>query len=404
MYAELQYRLGFAYAQSDGLYTDSGLYYLQEAEKKIDLFPPYEKKDVYHALGNYFGTKGEHRIALPYLFRALELAEGYEGAFHSMIIRNITSSYISLHELDSAKYYMDLYKSVISKDNDRENASYYSLESYFLEMKGDSCSPEVLNSLLKSVHYSMRQNSISSCKRSLFLISDRLTRGNKTEKIKVPIAQEALVYFDSLYVPVKQSSDPKVFSEFLVQYARLESLYGDPVKANKLNAELVPVLTQMLKSDYMKGIDEALVKYKSELKDTEIAYGKKVNTFLIAGVVFLFLVGLYIAINFQRINILNRKITDQKKELEQLNNVKDRLFSVISHDMRTPVNSLISFTQLLEENAIPPDKLAAYSVSLRNSLGYTAGLMDNLLNWPAARCTATNPLWKTSTLQKLLQE
>ncbi len=73
--------------------------------------------------------------------------------------------------------------------------------------------------------------------------------------------------------------------------------------------------------------------------------------------------------------------TVQKQELERLNRVKDRLFSVIGHDMRKPVNSLISFTQLLDNGNLSAEKQQVYALDLKNTLANTANMMDSLLNW-----------------------
>ncbi|MGY6517035.1 histidine kinase dimerization/phospho-acceptor domain-containing protein, partial [Vibrio parahaemolyticus] len=76
---------------------------------------------------------------------------------------------------------------------------------------------------------------------------------------------------------------------------------------------------------------------------------------------------------------------EQKNSLQELLHVKDQLLGTISHDMRTPINSLISFTHLLENSQISQEKLKVYASQLKNTLGYTQGLMDNLLKWATSQ-------------------
>jgi signal transduction histidine kinase len=92
----------------------------------------------------------------------------------------------------------------------------------------------------------------------------------------------------------------------------------------------------------------------------------------------------------------------QKMELEKLNGVKDRLFSVICHDLRAPVNSLVSFTQLLEGGNVPPEKLARYSLDLNKILDGTSKLLDNLLQWAATQLQGTKPQIEKINLGNLL--
>ena len=127
----------------------------------------------------------------------------------------------------------------------------------------------------------------------------------------------------------------------------------------------------------------------------QIKYDGKVKIFLsVAIALVLFTAGL-IYFNQRKTTKLNKIINKQKRELEQLSRVKDRIFSVVSHDMRTPVNSLISFIQLLEEGNIEQIKLNRYAASLKNNLTYTSSMMENLLNWAASQMQGFNPYLET---------
>ena len=78
---------------------------------------------------------------------------------------------------------------------------------------------------------------------------------------------------------------------------------------------------------------------------------------------------------------LNATIEAQRQSLSELVQVKDKIFSILTHDMRSPVNSLISFVYLLENDEINKNQLAQYAKELGNTLRGTSALMENLLNW-----------------------
>ncbi len=84
----------------------------------------------------------------------------------------------------------------------------------------------------------------------------------------------------------------------------------------------------------------------------------------------------------------NQQLTAQKEVLalqaEALatsNQVKDRLFSIIAHDLRSPINSLKGLLMLHEHGGLTPQELHALMSSLAQNIEYTSGFLDNLLQW-----------------------
>ncbi len=136
----------------------------------------------------------------------------------------------------------------------------------------------------------------------------------------------------------------------------------------------------------------------------QIKFDSRVKLFLTIATALILIIALVIFYNQRKTKRLNIIINNQKRELEQLSKVKDRIFSVVSHDMRTPVNSLISFMQLLEGGNIEQEKLKRYAASLRNSLTYTSTMMENLLNWAASQMQGFNPYLQSLDICELINE
>lgn len=68
-------------------------------------------------------------------------------------------------------------------------------------------------------------------------------------------------------------------------------------------------------------------------------------------------------------------------ELEQLNQVKDKFFSVISHDLRSPINALSGILDLIAKNQITAEELPRVTQELRLQFNHTKNLINNLLDW-----------------------
>lgn len=86
----------------------------------------------------------------------------------------------------------------------------------------------------------------------------------------------------------------------------------------------------------------------------------------------------------------NAAISRQKEALDRLNQTKDTLFSIISHDLRSPLSSLYSLLSLLNLGTLPPARLAAHTDRLTRTLDSTLRLLDNLLNWSSAQMQGEN--------------
>jgi len=84
--------------------------------------------------------------------------------------------------------------------------------------------------------------------------------------------------------------------------------------------------------------------------------------------------------NYAAIALQNSRILE---ELSASNKSKDKLFSIIAHDLRAPFNSLIGFSNwLFKKTSHSTDKdLHRYSSIINESLKRTYNYLNNLLEW-----------------------
>lgn len=77
----------------------------------------------------------------------------------------------------------------------------------------------------------------------------------------------------------------------------------------------------------------------------------------------------------------NEEISMQAESLENLNLTKDKIFSIISHDLRGPIHQVQQMLNLLEYTFITEGDLKNVIPDLKESVRYTVSLTDNLLHW-----------------------
>lgn len=108
---------------------------------------------------------------------------------------------------------------------------------------------------------------------------------------------------------------------------------------------------------------------------------------------------------------LNTKLKRQKQVLQQreselklTNRTKDKLFSIIAHDLRGPIGALQDLLQLFRDGDIKKSEFLEYIPKLRNDVGHIAFTLNNLLSWGESQLkgAATHP--STVPVENLVTE
>jgi len=83
----------------------------------------------------------------------------------------------------------------------------------------------------------------------------------------------------------------------------------------------------------------------------------------------------------------------QATELRDLNMIKSKLFSIISHDLKSPMYALQNLFNNAKSLDLPAEEIKAMIPDVVNDLNFTTSLIENLLQW--AKCqmqsTVSNP-------------
>ncbi|ABG60773.1 sensor histidine kinase [Cytophaga hutchinsonii] len=72
-----------------------------------------------------------------------------------------------------------------------------------------------------------------------------------------------------------------------------------------------------------------------------------------------------------------------KEDQERMNLMKDHLFRIISHDLRSPINTIHGLTELLISKKLSREEETVITEQLKKSTDSTNQLLDNLLSWSA---------------------
>jgi signal transduction histidine kinase/Tfp pilus assembly protein PilF len=81
----------------------------------------------------------------------------------------------------------------------------------------------------------------------------------------------------------------------------------------------------------------------------------------------------------------NRSILEQKEKLDQLNTVKDRFFSIISHDLRNNLTTMKLYFDLVSNKEYQSSDNTEITRQISGSVENTIDLLENLLVWASAQ-------------------
>ncbi|SDK59099.1 Signal transduction histidine kinase [Pedobacter sp. ok626] len=122
--------------------------------------------------------------------------------------------------------------------------------------------------------------------------------------------------------------------------------------------------------------------YNTEL--IEVTYAKRSDLFVDMATTYIFVVACIGVVLSYLINSYQREKNNALKSslaLKEANDSKTRLLSILSHDLRSPLNSIAIFLETLNEHELSADERRFLESNLLNETKNTQVMLHNLLNW-----------------------
>ena len=96
-------------------------------------------------------------------------------------------------------------------------------------------------------------------------------------------------------------------------------------------------------------------------------------------------------IKMNKFSFKTKIYTKQIADLEEINKVKDRLFSIVSHDLKDSISSIKGFIDLLREEGITQEEFYELIPELSENADNASLLLFNLLNWSKTQMQNLEP-------------
>ncbi|MEA3392386.1 MAG: tetratricopeptide repeat protein, partial [Candidatus Marinimicrobia bacterium] len=155
-----------------------------------------------------------------------------------------------------------------------------------------------------------------------------------------------------------------------------DSIYNSNITRNMLQLETLYKIQQ--KEDQIKQLEQ-----ENFIQELSLSRENTIRNYLIF-ILSLSLIIILIFFYFYRAKYrANIELEKTKKHLDELNATKDKFFSIISHDLRSPFNSILGLSNLLKENSrkYDADKMEKIISAIYKSSHASYALLNNLLEW-----------------------
>ncbi len=339
-------------------------------------------------LAELYSIKKEYRKAIEYYEKVIDGNIGKNDSIRAQIYPKLGGEYL--------------------KFNDYEKASKYLIEGYNLNtrIKNDSNLLIALNNL---GNLNLQQNRLILAERQLLeagTIAKKID--NKTELLKHYKLMKAL------------DSTKRKFERAFTWQRKYYDL------KNSLDKKTITIDTKTKVSDELE-LDsnfnkEELIQPKEKvINDANLEFFNKHKLIfygLIAAlaIVSIFLVLIYLKRNNNikytqkleekniKIELQNEAFLEQTKHLENVNNVKDKLFSIVSHDLKDSLSSINGFIDLLREGSLTREEFDNLIPELSENANNASLLLFNLLNWSKSQMQSLEPKPTLFDIQEVFED
>jgi two-component system, sensor histidine kinase and response regulator len=417
----------FAQFKADSLLREGRKAYLAgDYATAIEIYREYYRRakeagdnsaaaDALRLLGDTFRASSEMDQAIKQLELGLEIAtEAHDSALIGRIHNRLAAVYYEVPDVKASESNAQMAIQFSEKAHDQANIS-NSLNILGAIYRNNKQYELALDALRESVKIQQAIGDTADIPNALNNMANTLGQMKRHEEA-IAVAGESYAMAERMDIPVYTRYAAQMLSGAYRDLGNFERALYWKDKSVDIDKRIVDESKAKEISKLREEMDMAqkekdmeLLRNEGALKDQQIASknAQAVATMGIGGLVLVVAVVFYlgrrrqvranealqqkneqIAYQSQEINAINQSLelvgeeqARHKQRLEEINRVKDKLFSIISHDLRSPLNSIQGLLGLLKEGKLTEREFAYMTDTLLSRVENTTMLLDNLLNW-----------------------
>ena len=324
-----------------------------------------------------------------------ELSQCGDSCIQSLFNYELAMAYLDIGDLDVALSHIKKYKAYNESIGDSVGVikADIALGRYYCLLNDIPNATSLLLTVLNVMPY----NYENELKANAFIVLAEVNiKTNSFSKAKA-YAQKAIAISNTINSPKLKLSCFNLFSLLYEKMGHYQSALYYKNKSVELQDSIIKTKTTHFVSSNEKANKEQLPVLdtgktpgsKSNMLESGLfGEGQLLYTWII---VLMFVFALVFFILFRGKVVLSKKLKQKNRELENLNATKDKFFSIIAHDLKSPFNSLMGFSEVLSlqvENKSQKE-IMEYSRSIHNSTRKLYSLVETLLQWSRTQLGTT---------------
>jgi signal transduction histidine kinase len=166
--------------------------------------------------------------------------------------------------------------------------------------------------------------------------------------------------------------------------------------------------------------EKEMLRLQNRMKDLEVSRQTRLTIFFVILLIFttILVIAVYRSYRIKKksgkiltrqkkeLEEMNRILTESENRLKELNITKDKFFSIMSHDLKNPLGSMVSLADMINHNLkrIPPADLEEIIHNLHLSVKTVYNLLENLLIWSRSQTGRIGYLPEIFELRPVVEE
>lgn len=393
---QYKYGIGEAHKAMGVIYYRMGIYdaSLDNNLKAISIFKELNEPLLlcksYNNTGLVYFARIEYSKAKSYMLQGLKIAnEINNNTEKSRILHNLGLIEYENSDFDKALqyHYKSYYFSQIENNLMLMGYNYLSIGKCFLKLnKLDSAivkiqeSIEIFKKLNNPNFTAIAYNQYADFFINTKNYSKALEYANMANDIGESIGNNYLI-LESSDLIAKAYQGLKDYENALKYQSKFFELSN--TMRNESNIKSIAYIEA--KFEYDNKLKELNFKKESEIKLSNLITKIAILIAILMIVVSIILFSFYKLKSKTNIQLMHKseEISKLNHKLNHLNNTKDKFFSIIAHDLRTPFNAIIGFSEILTDQIRKKnyENIEEYAVIIQNSSQRTMDLLQNLLDW-----------------------
>lgn len=361
-----------------GNYLTAIDYHLKAMEIREELHEEMKLAGSYNNLALIYIALGNYDAALDYLIKALNINIKNGRTKNATINDNIGDVYSKMGNYKKALEYFNksLAISKVTGYKKTEANSYFNFARVYHRMKDTTNAFKYYRLSLNLYTEIEEPHGIANTENGMAMLYSE----NKDFKNALPHALIALKHAEKI-----TSLDNIYNSANVLQQCYAD--IGDYKKAYKYMTIFHEMSDSLMNNDKYKRIARVESNYKMErIKKEKEAEISKQQYFIIGLVIFLvFLIAFVILIiwDYKHKRQLNNQLNKLNLQLQDAVLTKDKFFSIIAHDLKSPFQGLMGFSQILEAdyNSLSEIRKKEIIEDIEKLSVDTYKLLENLLEW-----------------------